>query len=179
MAKVLAVQKAVGDRARIELASEGLDSADAFVRHASRTLEKYARYATLTEYKILPSLADGEKWGATFGVAALVGVLVLEHARRALAASSPLAARAIDPLAEYLRFLDALAKPGSGSVEMDALSGGFAVLSEAYGLVWADGDKLSLTVAGKRVYLHLLDAAYFVVEAAEAARKYGKSRQSQ
>lgn len=168
--KVLAIQKAVSDRARIEIASvpatpDFVDFAAQFTKFAAATLEKYARYATLTEYQFAPSLADGEKWGATFGVTALVGALILDHARRLMGVRS-------DLRLEYLRFLDKLAEPGKGSIDMDALVRVFAILSENYGIVWTNGDQLSLTVAGKRVYLHLLDAAKFVEEAAEATQKF-------
>jgi hypothetical protein len=163
--KVLAIQKVVSDRARIELASGSFATAPEFIEFAAKTLEKYARYPTLTEYKFTPHLADGEKWGATFGVTALVGALILAHARRALSVRS-------DLRLEYLRFLNALAEPGKGSIDMDALTRVFAVLSENYGIVWAKDTSLSLTVAGKRVYLHMLDAAKFVEQAAEAAQKF-------
>ena len=75
----------------------------------------------------------------------------------------------------YLKFLDTLAEPGNAKIEMDALTRVFAVLSDTYGIVWADGDELALTVVGKRVYLHLMDAAKFVDEAAAAAQKFKES----
>jgi len=166
--KVLAIQKAVSDRARIELASapEVPDFApEAFTGYASKVLEKYARYPTLTEYQRAPHLADSMKWGATFGVTALIGALILEHARRLLGVRN-------DLRLEYLKFLDTLAEPGNGKLEMDALQRVFAILSDTYGLAWAEGDSLSLTVNGKRVYLHMLDAAKFVEEASEATQKF-------
>lgn len=166
--KVLAIQKAVSDTARIELASapeQPQFAAEAFTGYAGKVLEKYARYSTMTEYQYAPGLADSMKWGATFGVTALVGALILEHGRRLMGVRS-------DLRLEYLRFLDALAEPGAGKMEMDALSRVFAILSDAYGLVWADENELSLTVTGKRVYLHLLDAAKFVEEVSEAAQKF-------
>jgi hypothetical protein len=169
--KVLGIQKAVSDRARIELASqtelpeEPEVAAEAFTGYAGRLLEKYARYATLTEYSYAPHLADSMKWGATFGVTALVGALILDHARRLMGVHS-------DLRLEYLKFLDMLAEPGYGQIDMNALMRVFAILSDAYGLVWADGDSLALTVVGKRVYLHLMDATKFVEETAEAARKF-------
>jgi hypothetical protein len=169
--KVLVIQKAVSDRARIELAThpEVPDFApEAFTGFAAKLLEKYARYSTLTEYQIVPALADSVKWGATFGVTALVGALILDHARRLLGVRNDL--RML-----YLKFLDALAEPGSAKIEMDALTRVFAVLSDTYGIVWADGDALSLTVVGKRVYLHLMDAAKFVEEASAAAQKFKES----
>jgi len=51
----------------------------------------------------------------------------------------------------------------------------FTVLSENYGIVWTNENSLSLTVVGKRIYLHLLDAMKFVEEATEATQKYGKA----
>jgi hypothetical protein len=168
--KVLAIQKAVSDRARIELASTESTVPAEFIEFAAQTLEKYARYPTLTEYHFTPNLADGEKWGATFGVTALVGALVLEHARRLMGVRS-------DLRLEYLRFLDALAEPGKGNMDMNALARVFAVLSENYGIVWTNGDSLSLTVPGKRVYLHMLDAAKFVEEVGEAAQKFKKAEE--
>jgi hypothetical protein len=173
--KILSIQKAVSDRARIELASisseppvfvgEQAPFAEMFIKFAAGTLDKYARYATLTEYQFAPNLADSEKWGATFGVTALVGALILDHARRLLKVRS-------DLRIEYLKFLDTLAEPGKGNINMDALMRIFAILSDTYGIVWADGDNLALTVSGKRVYLHLLDAAKFVEEVGEAAQKF-------
>jgi len=166
--KVLAIQKAVSDRARIELASapETPDfTPSVFVQYAAQTLEKYARYPTFTEYQHLPHLADSEKWGATFGVTALVGALVLDHARRMLSVKA-------DLRLEYLRFLDSLAVQGGGIINMDALTRIFAVLSENYGIVWASNDDLALTVPGKRVYLHMLDAMKFVEEVGAAAQKF-------
>jgi len=163
--KVLAIQKAVSDRARIELASGTTATAPEFIEFAKSTLEKYARYPTLTEYQFTPNLADGEKWGATFGVTALVGALILDHARRMMSVRS-------DLRLEYLRFLNALAEPGGGNINMDALTRVFAILSENYGIVWTNEEQLSLTVAGKRVYLHMLDAAKFVEEVGAAAQKF-------
>jgi hypothetical protein len=170
LGKVLAIQQAVSDRARHELVSSNPATPKEFVEIAAKTLEKYARYSTMTEYQFAPNLADSEKWGATFGVTALVGALILEHARRLMGVRS-------DLMLEYLRFLDALAEPGGGSIDMNALNRVFAVLSENYGIVWTNGDSLSLTVAGKRVYLHMLDAAKFVEEAVKAHRKFKESKE--
>jgi hypothetical protein len=170
LGKVLAIQQAVSDRARHELVISNPATPKEFVAIAAKTLEKYARYSTMTEYQFAPHLADGEKWGATFGVTALVGALILEHARRLMGVRS-------DLMLEYLRFLDALATPGKGNIDMNALARVFAVLSENYGIVWTNGDNLSLTVAGKRVYLHMLDAAKFVEEAVKATRKFKDSKE--
>jgi hypothetical protein len=163
--KVLTIQKAVSDRARIELASGSTATAPEFIEFAAKTLEKYARYATLTEFQYAPSLADGEKWGASFGVTALIGALILDHSRRLMNVRS-------DLRLEYLRFLDALAEPGKGSMDMNALNRVFAILSENYGILWTEGDNVALTVAGKRVYLHMLDAMKFIEEVSAAAQKF-------
>lgn len=163
--KILSIQKAVSDRARIELASGSSATTPEFIEFAAETLEKYARYPTLTEYQFTPHLSDGEKWGATFGVTALVGALILDHTRHLIGVRS-------DLRLEYLRFLDALAEPGRGNIEMDALTRLFAMLSGSYGIVWSNGDSLSLTVPGKRIYLHMLDAAKFVEDASAAAQKF-------
>lgn len=169
--KVLTIQKAVSDRARIELVSGSPATPQEFVESAAKTLEKYARYPTMTEYKLAPSLVDSEKWGATFGVTALVGALILDHARQMIGVRS-------DLRLEYLRFLDALAAPGAAKIDMDALTRVFTVLSENYGIVWTNNNSLSLTVAGKRVYLHMLDAAKFVEEASKAANKFKEVKES-
>jgi hypothetical protein len=169
--KVLAIQKAVSDRARIEIAAAPPEVPAEIIEYAAQTLEKYARYPTLTEYQVVPHLSDGEKWGATFGVTALVGALILDHARRMMGVRS-------DLRLEYLNFLDALAEPGWRSIDMDALTRVFAILSENYGIVWSNGEQLSLTVAGKRVYLHMLDAAKFVEEVSEAAQKFRNPEES-
>jgi hypothetical protein len=169
---MLQAQKAINERVVEELKAISSTSDPAeFVKRAAELIERYARYATLTEFKTQPNLLDVTKWGATFGVTALVGALILDHARQLIDVRS-------DLRLEYLRFLDALAEPGGGSIDMDALTRVFAILSESYGIVWANDDSLSLTVAGKRVYLHMLDAAKFVEQVSEAAQKFRDPEES-
>lgn len=163
--KVLTIQKMVSESALQELAPFAGVSPPAFIAGVSKVLEKYARYATLTEFKQIPSLANSEKWGATFGVTSLVAGLVLEHSRRMLNVSS-------DLRLEYLRFLAALDDRGNGQIEMDALTRLFAMLSDSYGIIWTKDNAISLTVVGRRVYLHMLDAMKFVDDVAEASSKY-------
>jgi len=140
-----------------------LSDPKAYVAAESKLLEKYARYPTLTEYQEMPSLAAGEKWGATFGVAALVGCLVLASAKRALRTDE-------DLKGAYVRFLIALDKSDK-RIEIDAIDAVFAVLSEQFGILWAREDALQLTVVGRRVLLHLMDAEFFVREMAEHAAR--------
>ena len=71
-------------------------------------LENYARYPTLSEFAKMPHLADGSKWGATFGVAALVGSLVLRNAQTLLRTEASL-------LPTYLFLLAASTGPGRRS----------------------------------------------------------------
>jgi hypothetical protein len=165
LAKVLVLQKTIGEQALAEIAHLVSLPPEDYVASASRVLEKYARYATLTEFRKMPSLADSQKWGATFGVSVLVDALVIEQARFALHAGSPLRH-------EYMAFLGRLREKGGGTIEMDALASLFAVFSENYGLAWASGDSLSLTVVGSRVLLHMLDTSRAVEEIAKAVRKF-------
>jgi len=164
--KVLAIQTIITSSAVKEIAAWGDVSDPAkFIAYAAKVLEKYARYATLTEFKLTPNLADSEKWGATFGVTAIVGAIVLEQARQLLRVQS-------DLRLEFLRFLADLDEQGKKPINMNALNRIFAVLSESYGIVWVNDDKISLTVVGRRVYLHLLDAMKFVDDVTEATQKF-------
>lgn len=163
--KVLALQRTISDTSVLEVQQHMHLPPKYFVETASKVLELYARYATLTEFQKLPHLADSEKWGATFGVTALVGSLILGQARQTLSVQS-------DLRFEFMEFLTKLQARGTGQIEMDALMRIFAILCQTYGLVWAQGDSLALTVVGSRVLLHMLDAHQFITEAGEAAAKY-------
>src|SRR5271156_3903894 len=96
--KLLAVQTIITSTAVKEITAWGVQDPAKFIAYAAKILEKYARYATLTEFRLTPNLADSEKWGATFGVTAIVGALILEQARQLLRVES-------DLRLEYLRFL--------------------------------------------------------------------------
>jgi hypothetical protein len=156
--KILAIREAISKQAEEEImACAGAPMKD-FVANASRVLEKYARYPTLTEYRKVPHLADAEKWGATFGVTTILTMLVLNHAR-AFIGTMPENFHRL-----FVQFLEKLRDAKSKSIVMDDLTKAFAVLSEAYGMVYTRGDTLSLTVTGSRVLLHTLDANMFVEE---------------
>ncbi len=163
--KLLAIQKSITEFAIAEISRFAGANPEVFVENAAKVLEKYARYATLTEFKITPNLADSEKWGATFGVTAIIGSLICEQAKQLLRVQS-------DLRLEYMRFLADLDERGNHPINMNALNRIFAVLSDSYGLIWTKDETISLTVVGRRVYLHLLDAMKFVDDVAEALPKF-------
>jgi hypothetical protein len=160
VAKVLALQKAISDTAESELkviTQASMESdVPAFFKATTGLLEKYARYATFTEFKAMPHLADSEKWGATFGVTTLVGALILLPAQTLLNTTESLK----DVYVKYLIDMDSKTQ----AIKMDKVYAVLTILSENHGIVWAKGEKISLTVVGKRILLHLLDAAKFIDE---------------
>ncbi len=166
LCKVLAIQNVIALQAEKEVMEQAGGSMEEFVAKARRVLEKYARYPTLTEYQKVPHLSDAEKWGATFGVSTLVTILVLDHARALLGGKVPEKFHRL-----FVQFLEKL-RGTEPNIVMDDLTKAFAVMSEAYGIVFVHGDKLALTVVGSRVLLHLLDANMFVDEASAAIQKF-------
>src|SRR5277367_1835706 len=58
--KVLAIQKSISDAAVEEISKLSHLSPPVFVKRAGKVLEKYARYATLTEFQQMEHLADSE-----------------------------------------------------------------------------------------------------------------------
>lgn len=160
--KILAIQKAISDQARKEIMEHADGSLEDFVSNSVKVLEKYTRYPTLTEYQLMPHLSDAGKWGATFGVTTILAVLVLNHAKAFLGGTPDNA-----PVL-FVEFLEKLRDVKSKSIVMDDLTKAFAVLSEAYGMVYVQGDALALTVTGSRALLHALDANMFIDETAKA-----------
>lgn len=159
--KVLGIQKSIAEQAQKEVMFAVEGEMEEFVQNARLVLEKYARYPTLTEYQRVPHLADAEKWGATFGVTAVLAILILDHARSFLGSLPK------DTHLLYLQFLDKLRDTQSKSIVMDDLTKAFAVLSEAYGICYTVGDSLALTVVGSRVLLHVFDSEIFIDETAK------------
>lgn len=163
--KVLAIQQSISEAAIKEISTLSHLSPPIFVKRAGKVLEKYARYATLTEFKQMEHLADSEKWGATFGVAVIVSSLICDHAKALLKVES-------DLRYEYMDFLTKLQAKDTSKINMDALTRLFAILSETYGVIWATENTLALTVSGSRVLLHLLDAHKYLDEANSAVAKF-------
>jgi len=170
--KVLAIQKAVSGRAVEEVkgvlsdakGSLTMSNANEFLKAATELIERYSRYATFTEFRLQPGLLDSEKWGATFGLAALVGAMILLPAQGILKTEE-------DLKGVYIKFLIDM-DSNKKQIKVDRVYAAFAMLSEVHGIVWSHGDTLALTVAGRRVLLHLLDAAKFVEEMVEATANY-------
>src|SRR5574337_608111 len=80
--KLLFIQRIVTQQAKDELlgtVSDGVHpvAPQVFMAEATKLLEKYVSYPTLSEFAANPSLANVYKWGATFGVTALIGGLIL------------------------------------------------------------------------------------------------------
>lgn len=166
--KVLAIQAAITERARKEMIQAGVSSLTGepkppgrYVASERELLEKYARYPTLTEFEKMPNTMNSVKWGATFGVAALVGVLVLDFCKTFLELDT-------DPREALMLFLIQLDDPTVKAVEMDAVTKVLAQLTEHYGITWTRNKQIQLTVVGRRVVLHMMDAHMFAKEMGEA-----------
>lgn len=170
-----------------------------FMAQEAKLLEKYANYPTLTEFKVMPHLHDGAKWGATFGVTLLVGELVFEKVKQLhphfapvirqmfvvllseLENPSPENETLLDPLEKALRFK--VTTEDGGEVAEDrqrafirnlvhGLVESFVIVGVEYGIILAQEAGYSITPLGKRVLLHLLDAAKFIDEMTKAHTKF-------
>jgi hypothetical protein len=172
--KVLAIQAAITERARKEMLAAGTltgqpKSAGHYVVAERNLLEKYARYPTLTEFERMPHTMDSVKWGATFGVAALVGALILDFCKSFLELDE-------DPREALMLFLIQLDDPKVKAVEMDRTTKVLAQLTEHYGITWTKRHSIQLTVVGRRVVLHMMDAHMFAKETGEAQAKFGDKK---
>lgn len=169
--KVLAIQAAITDRARREMLAAGTGltgetlPAGLYVAKERALLEKYARYPTLTEFEKMPHTMNSVKWGATFGVAALVGALILDFCKSFLDLEG-------DPREALMLFLIQLDDPKVKAVEMDRTTKVLAQLTEHYGITWTAKKQIQLTVVGRRVVLHMMDAHMYAKEIGEAQARY-------
>lgn len=176
--KVLAIQAAITERARKEMIAAGVSSLTGqpkppgrYVASERELLEKYARYPTLTEFERMPHTKDSIKWGATFGVAALVGALILDFCKSFLELEA-------DPREALMIFLMQLDDPKVKAVEMDSVTKVLAQLTEHYGITWTKKKQIQLTVVGRRVVLHMMDAHMFAKEIGEAQARFRDEKPS-
>jgi hypothetical protein len=208
--KVLSVQRMITCQAKRELLAVASDAellqdptnldkkAAAFMAEERLLLEKYANNPTLTEFNLIPNLAGGTHFGATFGVTLLVGELILEQVKSMapkfesvlrrlflvllMELDSPKHSYLVEPLEKALTFK--ITKPDGSPVPPEErqsyvkrmvhnLAESFILVSVEYGLVEAKAtDGFSITPLGKRVLLHLLDADKFVDLLVDAHKKF-------
>jgi hypothetical protein len=207
--KVLFMQRLITGQAKKELLAVASDAellqdptnaqkkAAAFMADERKILEKYANNPTLTEFNLMPNLAAGTRWGATFGVTLLVGELILEQVKAMQGLFEPMLRRLflillmeldrpkhhylVEPLEKALRFK--INKPDGGPVPLEEqeayrkrlvhnLAESFIIVSIEYGLVQTKSEGFQITNLGKRVLLHLLDAEKFVTLLVEAHARF-------
>ena len=175
-------------------AAFGKEELDRMVAAQRKILEKYANYPSLSEYAYHPALFGASKWGATFGVAILVRVLILEPVKSLLPHASPVAKHSylailkelsepmhsclIDSLAELLDVkIDCEATPVPQATKkfarkvMYRIAEAFLAASSRYGIVDVGLEGSKITFLGRRIYLHLTDAEQFVSELIDAHEK--------
>jgi hypothetical protein len=215
---VLFLQKTITQRAKTELLSisrddllpEGTEFTEEqvskFMGLEQRLLEKYAKYPTLTEFTINPKMYDTGKWGATFGVALLVGELVFEQVRNMQPQFGSVLRQMyilflneletskheciVEPLEDALKFKVTSEDGGEVSEEKErkyvrtlllSLVEDFVTVSSGYGIIDIAGEDggdegYFITELGKRVLLHLLDASKFIEELVAAHTKFQSER---
>jgi len=169
----------------------------AFMASERVVLEKYANNPTLTEFNLIPNLAGGTRWGATFGVTLLVGELVLEQVKAMEGKFEPLLRRLfmillmeldnpkhsylVEPLEKAMTFK--ITRPDGKPVPVEEqlaykkrmvhkMTESFLVVSSEYGIVVSTPEGFTLTELGKRILLHLLDAEKFISLLVEAHARF-------
>lgn len=169
----------------------------------AKLLDHYSKWPTFTEYNAMPpKKAEAMKWGATFGVAVIVGELILEQVRQVqgqfenalLPLYVILLAELADPKHEFM------IEPLELAIRMDIsdksgkkipvetqqalkrqlvrqLAETFALVSTGYGIMGVhEGGAYSLTPTGLRVLLHLKDAQRFVLELSAAHKRFQEEK---
>jgi hypothetical protein len=200
--KVLFIQKTVSSRAKAEmlaLAGDGETpiNPEKFFADMRRLVNKYASYPTLTEMKDNPQIANEMKWGSTFGVAVLVGGLVLDEAKQQhphfdsvirqmfvkllVEMNSPKHKYLVEPLEEAIK-VKITTVNGKPVTEEQArqyvkqiihdLVATFVGLGVKFGLMTAKDGTINITLLGRRVLLHLIDAQRFIEEMGRAHGRF-------
>jgi hypothetical protein len=200
--KILFIQKSVTQTAVNEmtelLSDEGEMRSAKIVNDAERMLiDKYASYPTLSEFAVSPNLANASKWGATFGVAVLVGSLILEEIKEMQPHFEPVLrhmfvlllkemaqpqhAYLIEPLEKAL-IVKMKAEDGGEITEEERkafvrrivtqLTEAIVIVGIEYGIIQTKTDGFTITPLGRRVLLHMLDAQRFVDEMTEAHKRF-------
>jgi hypothetical protein len=180
--KILFVQQSVTQAAKKEMLAIAIDirEPEKFIHAAKGLLDKYATYPTLTEFAANPKLTNVYKWGATFGVTALVGAFIIEECKVLRPKLAPILRRM------FLLLLKEMDQPGRKSLtvlfgesfrmlvpeaDLTNAAESLVVVSSALGLMVRSGDKTALTPTGKRVLMHLADAAGFIDEMSKVHAK--------
>lgn len=162
-------------------------------------LEKYASYPTLTEFALQPKLGDASKWGATFGVALICGELIFEQVKamqphfesvirqmfilllNELDHPNPENKYLIDPLVKALKFnvdsedgTDVSSDKKLAYIQalVNKLVEDFLLVSIEYGLVESKPTGYAITVLGRRVMFHLMDATKYMDEMTKAHERF-------
>ena len=207
--RVLFMQKTIAQQVRREMAAlmstkelmegkiTGPEEVKRVVGAQARLLEKYASYPTLSEFAFHPNLAGATKWGATFGVAIMARILVVDQIKAILPQFSPVARNMyrlilqeldnptheylIEPLEKALKMSVTTEDGKMASVEESKemtrkLIYQFAevsvVVSMQYGLVGGQPGGFVITPTGRRVLLHLVDAEVFLDQLTEAHKRF-------
>lgn len=160
-------------------------------------LEKYARLPTLTEHERNPSLKTMTHTGATFGVAAIVGEVILSHIRT-IANKFPNAHRMLlmvmlaefdKPVSEDIDLVDTFVR--SMKVELTEtlaviteeerkrllramlhpVAEAMVLVCKQYKLLAHEEEGWVITPIGQRVMMHLFDAQRFIDSVADAHKR--------
>ena len=177
------------------------EGAELFIEKEKVLLQKYVNYPTFSEFAASPAMYDGYKWGATFGVTLLVGELIFEQLRMSHPHFSPVIRHLfvlflseldhpqheylIEPLEKHLRYKVTSELGDEIPVEkqkayvrdlVSQLTDTMVALCESYGIVKAKKGGIIITPLGKRVLLHLADAAKWIEDMTKAHAKFQKTR---
>jgi len=193
--KILFIQKTVTDRAKAEMlgiATDGVGNpkaAEKFIMEERKLLMKYANYPTLSEMAEEPeALMNGTKWGATFGVAILVGGLILEEVKRLQPHLEPVLRHMlmllldelnhprhkylIEPLERNLTITSKANPSKAAAIKRQVctdLADAMVAVGTQFGIVKGGSNNgVVLTPLGRRVFLHMVDAERFIQEMGKA-----------